>query len=294
MRILLTGATGYLGSQLAIRLLAEGHQVSALKRSQSSLNRLHGHKAAISFYDLDQDNWARIWHDPPVVDVVIHTATCYGRNGESLDQLLIANVLFPLRLLKQAAAAGVKRFVNTDTCLAPAVSPYALSKRHFLEWARLVKPQEHLCFVNAVLEHFYGPDDDETKFTSQLLRQCLTHVPEIPLSSGEQRRDFIHVADVVSALLRLALEPQPPETRWKPYSVGSGQAVSIREFAQLVHRLTGSRSRLNFGALPLRENECMFSQANPAELRRLGWEPQFDLQTGLQNTIEAMRLQSRQ
>jgi nucleoside-diphosphate-sugar epimerase len=68
--------------------------------------------------------------------------------------------------------------------------------------------------------------------------------------------------------------------------VGSGQAVSVRHFAETACALAGSDTRLEFGALPYRDNEPMFCQADTTRLQSLGWRPQYDLAGGIRQTIQ--------
>jgi CDP-paratose synthetase len=63
--------------------------------------------------------------------------------------------------------------------------------------------------------------------------------------------------------------------------LGSGQAPPLRETVQLLHRLTGSRTRLDFGAVPYRPGEAMYCCADLTRLRELGWQPAYDLPTGI-------------
>ena len=69
-------------------------------------------------------------------------------------------------------------------------------------------------------------------------------------------------------------------------TAASGVAPTVREFVETVHRLTSSRTKLNFGRLNYRPNEAMLCQANISHMKALGWQPRFDLHAGLKKTIE--------
>lgn len=288
MNVLLTGGTGYLGSHLARACIAQGHQVAILKRSYSSLDRLQGVLRDVAVFDLDlggMDEAFRVHQ----FDAVVHTATCYGRKGEHLREMMQSNVAFPLELLERAIGAGVTCFVNTDTSLDKQLNAYALSKKHFVEWGRYVAVQGKLRFVNLVLEHFYGPGDDRSKFVSFVIRQCLDRAAQIDLTAGDQRRDFIYIDDVVGAYLLVLKEADRLDGSWLEFALGSGEDVSIRQLVELIRHLTNAKTRLNFGALPYRAGEQMHSCADIRPLRRLGWSPKISLQAGLEQVIAEER-----
>lgn len=284
MNILITGGTGYLGSYLARACLARGDQVSLLKRGSSNLRRIKDVEADLAAYDLEQADLSRIFHERKV-EAIIHAATCYGRQGENVDEILRANLLFPAVLLEAASSFGVARFINTDTSLDAFLNSYALSKKQFAQWGKLYARQGKIRFLNLVLEHFYGPGDDESKFVSFLIRQCLNDRPEIALTKGEQKRDFIYIDDVVSAYLLLLDEAANQSEPYSEFELGSGEAVSIRSLVEMIHALTQSKSRLNFGAIPYRPGEAMHSCADIQPLRQRGWAPKVSLLEGLEKTI---------
>lgn len=134
MRILLTGVTGYLGSYIANALIKNGYQVIGLKRKTSSLFRIENILTKLTLHDIDDLDLASLFQFYGKIDVVLHTATCYGRKGENVNDIVSANLTFPLNLLNEAVNSGVELFLNTDTALEKILNPYALSKEQFTEW----------------------------------------------------------------------------------------------------------------------------------------------------------------
>lgn len=287
--VLMTGVSGYLGSHLARALLERGYRVVALKRRSSSLHRIQSLLPDIILHDLEGLDFSVPMLAHGTINAVIHTATCYGRHAESVSQISEANTAFPLRLLEAAIDAKVPLFVNTGTSLDKYLNPYALSKQQFAEWGRYFATQRQIRFLNARLEHFFGPDDDDSKFTTHVIGSCIRNVPELELTAGEQKRDFIYIDDVVSAYLAVLGSGEALGGGFVEFDIGSGVAVSIREFAETVRRMTHSQTRLNFGAVPYREGEVMFAQADISPLKRLGWNPVYTLEQGLQLAIEGAK-----
>jgi nucleoside-diphosphate-sugar epimerase len=285
--VLLTGATGFLGSHLCRALIERGHTVEAIRRHSSDLSRL-GPLAGQVRWHCAPDGLEAPFSGPNIPDAVIHCATLYGRHGESPVLMLEANTLLPVRLYHLAAQRGVPLFLNTDTILDPALNLYALGKHQAVQW--LMRAGGPTRVLNLKVQHFYGPGDDPAKFITWLVTQCLANVPEIRLTDGRQQRDFIYVSDVVGAMLAL-LECEAPGSGpgggFATYEIGSGNPVALRDLVELIHKLTGSRSRLSFGAVPYRPGEPMLTRADTAALRALGWRPQVQLPEGLARTIEA-------
>lgn len=288
MNILLTGASGFLGSALARHLLDGGHQVALLLRPASRLDRLRGMDSAFDIGRCATDDEVDAFVRRVQPDAVIHTACAYGRQGESLLQLADANVRLGLAILQALQRTGrTATFINTGTVLGPEVSRYALTKHQFAQWGRFLAAQSagQLRFINVLLQHMYGPGDDASKFTTHVLHACHRNEPALKLTAGEQTRDFIYIDDVVSAYSTLLDQ----STQLEPVldvEVGSGVAPTIRQFVETVHRLTASRTELLFGALPYRANEAMHCQADISRMNTLGWQPRFDLEAGLKRTIE--------
>ena len=287
--ILLTGSTGYLGSYLAHALVAQGHNLIILKRKDSSLSRIESIIPMTVLYNIENLDYSVPFNAHGKIDAVIHTSTCYGRHGETPSEVFEANTGFPLRLLDAASATGVGIFINTDTILDKYLNLYSLSKNQLLEWGRFFCMHNKIRFINMRLEHFYGPGDEDSKFTTHVINSCLRNVPELKLTLGEQKRDFIYIDDVVSAYLIILEKLGQFPDLFNEFHVGSGAAVSIRDFVEKVHHITGSKTQLAFGSLPYRKGEVMSSHANVEPLAKLGWFCKTNLEQGLNLVMEGYK-----
>ncbi len=288
--LLLTGGTGFLGSHLLRHFLNEGHEVVVAKRSFSDLWRIRDLTGRIVTYDIDLVPLETLFKEHRFATIV-HSATNYGRREIEPTEVVDSNLVLPLHLLQLGVKHGLRTFINTDTLLDKRVSHYSLSKSHFSDWLRYYSSKVHC--VNVALTHFYGPQDDGSKFVTQMIRELLSERPSIQLTPGQQKRDMLHVQDVVSAfaqVYRFALE-RP--AGFDEFEVGSGRSHEIREIVQTIKRLSGNqKTRLEFGALPYRPNEAMNILIDPEPLRRLGWQPTLSLEEGLARTIESERKQA--
>ncbi len=282
--ILLTGATGFLGSHLAERLVQEGHKVIVLKRSFSNIWRIQHILDKVICYDIDEISLEKPFKEHKV-DVVIHTATKYGRRGESVREIVEANLYFPLQLLEIATFFSTATFLNTDTILYKYLNYYSLSKKQLIEWLKIFS--EKIKVINLKLEHIYGEKDDTTKFVPWIIVQLLKNIEEIKLTEGKQKRDFIYVQDVVEAYCMVLAKLAAFEKGFYEYEIGSGHSIEIRMLVKLIKKITGNDNTfLHFGAIPYRENEIMESKTNIEKIKdEIGWAPKISLEEGLIKTI---------
>lgn len=288
--ILLTGATGFLGSKILKHLYQLGHEVVILKRSTSSISRIDEIISKVNVYDIDIVDYKYVF-DNHSIEIVIHTATNYGRKTQQVSEILNDNLLFPIKLIESCQKYGVLKFINTDTLLERHLNPYALSKGQFVDWGKRMSHDGRVHFVNLKLEHMYGPDDDESKFVTRIIRQLLNEVDTIPLTDGTQERDFIHVNDVVnvySDLIKFNLNDLYSE-----FEVGSGTSISIKTIVEICKDLVEHKfsrplkTKLCFGQISMREGEPCEIKADIYELSKLGWIPKIKLIDGLSSVIDS-------
>jgi len=291
--ILLTGATGFLGSALARHWVHAGYEVSALVRPTSSRTRIEDVVDEIRFYSCGSDEEVLSAIATVAPDYIVHTACSYGRARETLVNIFDVNVRFGLLLLEGAKLLDKDvAFLNTGTILDPAVSSYAMSKQSFSALGALQAGQggKRVKFINVALQHMYGPGDDKNKFTTHVISSCLANVEQLNLASGIQKRDFVFIDDVVSAYNTIILSMTNLADA-ENIEVGSGEAVPVRHFVETAHAMTASRTHLEFGVVPYRTNEAMFFQADINRMRSLGWVPTTSLEVGIQKTIDEDRVQ---
>ena len=283
MKILITGIGGYLGSQLANALITE-HELAGTVRSGSKLDRLYN-QDKITFIDVDKTDWSeQIKIFKP--DVVINTAALYGRKGELLSELIHANIAFPQQILECIEHDAV--FINCGTSLPNSVSAYAMTKNQFVDLAKEYCKSHSIKFVNLRLEHFFGANDDPSKFTTYVIEQCVANLP-LRLTDGTQQRDFIYIADLISAF-KCILGSLNQLKSFESIDIGSGIAIKVREFVELVAAVTATGSEIEFGAVPMRENELMYSCADTHKIEALGWHLNYKLQDAVADMINKERV----
>lgn len=285
--VLVTGATGFLGSHLVHALLKENFEVVILKRSTSDTWRIADVIEEVKSYDVDTQNVEKAFEENDI-DIVIHTACNYGRNEESMKEVVETNVLFGLEVLECSIKFNTDIFFNTDTLLPKDLNSYTRSKKQFVEWLKMMS--DNIQVVNLKLEHMYGPKDGATKFVPWVISQLFETADEIKFTKGEQKRDFIFIDDVVSAYLTV-IKNREQLSIFSEFDVGSGNMISVKSFVKKVKdiyekQIGPAPTKLNFGAIPYREGEIMNIEVENQKLLDLGWTPLYTVDKGLQKLIK--------
>jgi len=278
--VLITGINGFLGSSLA-KALSDEYNVIGLEYSLENLFRIAEFNYKV--YSAKNGIPDEVFKEQRI-DIIIHTATFYGRNNEAFTQIFDANLYSPFTLLDKAILNGCKLYVNTDTVLDRFVSTYALTKRQFQEWLYLRKNEINV--INMQLEHFYGPGASSSNFITSMISKLMQNESKIDLTLGEQFRDFVYIDDIVTAYCKALGNGFVNHESYLSYYVGTGSLISIKDLLFLMKDLTFSKSTLVFGAIPYRENEIVHSDLLNRSNRPIGWNPKTTLREGISKTID--------
>lgn len=292
--ILVTGGTGFLGSHIVRHIINNGDEALVIHRHSSSVERLKDILCSerIFFFDTSIVPVEDIFLSHGV-DFVIHTATVYGRAIEDISDMVYANLWLPLRLLEISLRYPTTGFLNADTFfnedqdLPDRRSLYVAFKKDFLSIGRrLVKESStDIKFINMRIEQMYGPADHPDKVVPSLIKSLLSGKEILHLTRGEQKRDFVFVEDVAAAFMQVIQHSDVLE-RDEEFGIGSGSSLSLRDFVELAKDLTGSMTRLDWGALPYRKNEIMDSAASLEHNKKIDWNTRYTIESGLEKTIQ--------
>lgn len=266
-RALMTGATGFIGSRLAGRLLTSGWEVHAVVREGSKLAALpEAIRERITFHVHTPENELTDILRRSSPDVVLHLASLFliRHEYEDIPRLIESNITFGVKLLDAMAESGVKNFVNAGTAWQhyedAAYSPvnlYAASKQAFSDMMRYYEEARGIRAITLVLTDTYGEGDPRRKLLP-LLDETSRTGEVLSMSPGEQRIDMVHVDDVAAAFELSA--NYLLEERYElcgTYAVSSGKSLTLRELVRRYSSLTGKEIRVEWGGRPYREREVM-------------------------------------
>ena len=287
-RALVTGATGFIGSHLVKRMVADGWAIDIIARPQTNLDILGPVQSKITVHRHDGSTEGMIdLVGKAKPEVVFHVASMFLSQHEPshVEPLVKSNVCFPAQLLEAMAIHNIPSLVNTGTSWQnyhqPGYNPvnlYASTKQAFEDILAYYIDIKALKAVTLALFDTYGPGDPRPKLISLLWKTALSQEP-IAMSPGEQLIDIVHVEDVVDAYLcgsQLVLEQEDGHCR---FGISSGNPVPLRELVQTFESCTGYTLPITWGSRPYRAREVMTSWETYEPLP--GWSPKVSFQDGI-------------
>jgi len=288
--VLVTGASGFIGTHLCQRLAAAGAEVHALSRSA----HLNDASSSLTWWqgDVAEIDSVRMLFRKVQPATVYHLAS-HVMGAPDLQHVLPtfrANLQSSVNLLTAAAETGCGRLVMTGSLAEPEpsrgemfpVAPYAAAKWASSGYARMFHALYGVPVVLARVFMVYGPAQKDLSKLIPYSILSLLQGRSPAISSGERLVDWIYVDDVVEAYLALA---DSPGIEGRTVEIGSGKLISIREIVGRVAHLVGRGIEPTFGALPDRPMEPVRIAAVEQTREMIGWSPKTQLTQGLSRTI---------
>ena len=304
-RVLVTGGSGFIGSHLVHRLLAEGQEVAVLVRYGDAMDneRLRECWDDLHVVEADVRNRGALTAIAEFAPQTVFHLAAYNHVGQSFQQVeecFDVNAKGTANVLDACAAAEKFIYVSTsevyghqasvpfvETMTPEPVSPYAITKYAGELYCRMKQRLGGRPSV-VVLRPFntFGPYQSAKAVIPELIIKGLRGQP-IRTTKGEQTREFNYVGNTVDGLLLAANY----EGRLDGVlNLASGAEVAIRDLVIKIAELTNTRSQIEIGALPDRPNEIRRMYADSARARELlGWRPAVDLEEGLRLTVDWFR-----
>ena len=297
MKVLVTGAVGFIGLEVVRQLSIGEHEVVAVARSVEQLSRIVGRDSMIWKVALDLDDAAAVGHllRKTRPDAVIHLAWYANPSDYLTSHRNLACISTTTALIEASLRAGCRKLILAGSCAEYAAQDrpvvesdpidartlYAACKNSAWHIARVLAGEAEAEIAWARIFHIHGPGENERRLVPWVAGQIGAGIP-VSLTDGTQMRDHLHVSDVAAGLVAM-LRPGAAGI----YNVCSGQPIALRAVLETVGDIVGGRDLLQFGVLQHRPNEAMYMAGNPGRLRALGWVPRFDLRRGLVDALQA-------
>ena len=287
-RVLLTGASGFIGSKLCERLLLLGAKVHAVSRSQHPSQSSKAEWLHVDLSDLAQVRKAFQAVSP---DFVFHLAgeVTGRRDLDFVASSFRANLVSGLNMLIATTEYGCDRLILAGSMEEPdpkegmpvPASPYAAAKWAVSGYAEMFRALYGTPVINPRIFMVYGPGQRDLKKLIPYVATSFAKGQPPQLMSGERRIDWVYVDDVVAGLVCMLTRQGSEGAR---IDLGSGSLVKVREVVEILRRISGTRVHPCFGAIDDRKMEQIRVADTKQTQLRLRWKPVVDLETGLDRT----------
>ncbi|PHV71345.1 epimerase [Sporanaerobium hydrogeniformans] len=297
MKILVSGATGYIGSNLVNKLIEEGNEVHVLVRKDSNYCLIASKikEKNIHVYTQDIQNLNDIFNEVRPT-VVIHLASLFKVNHEKEDveRLISSNILFGAQLLEVSVLCGVKYFLNTGTYwqhyLGEDYNPvnlYAATKEAFEKIAKFYLETSDLRIITLKLMDTYGPRDSRGKILN-LIKDASQTNKILEMSGGEQELGLVYIDDVIKAYKKALKELVAMKAHEeKTYIVSPKEYLTLKNVVKIFEEVSNRKLNVYWGKRPYRTREIMKIQCKEKNI--LANEEILNLKDGLAKMLEIDR-----
>lgn len=302
-RVIVTGASGFVGANLARKLVRDGHEVSILVRQQADLWRLADIRDSIRIFNCTLANREEV--ERAVLQIgpewVFHLAVHGAYSWQTdLKEMIDTNLTGTANLIDACLKTGFEAFVNTGSSSEYGFKSTACHEDTMLEpnsyYAITKASATHLCCHTARskgahmptlrLYSVYGPYEEPKRLIPTLIVKGIAGTLPI-LVDPSIARDYIHIEDVLDAyLLAAAKRTSDPGAI---FNVGTGVQSSIAEIVEVTRNVFKLKAEPQWGSMPNRiwDSNSWVSD-NRKLISALGWQAKHNLQSGFQNTVDWM------
>lgn len=289
-RILITGITGYIGSNLARRLLPEC-EVYGLVREPLNLTYLEDIQGQIHFvyYDGTYESMSEVVNVSQP-ELVYHLATYYtgAHGGEHIPKLIRSNITLGTYLLEAMADWGCSALVNASTVMAHyqgeeyrPLNLYAATKQAFSDLLAYYTDTGLVRAVTLVLSDTYGPNDQRPKILN-LIQKAVQSGERLALSDGGQDYDLVHIDDVTRAFQMAGKQLlQNPGWKDETFQINAGELLTLRETVEYMLRINHAELNAGWGERSSPEREIRRAVRLYPSLP--GWQPEISLESGMKH-----------
>jgi UDP-glucose 4-epimerase len=299
-KVIVTGATGFVGANLTRRLLSDGHQVHLLVRPQYTSWRIDEISSDCRIHEIDLQDSEPLKKSVAEIkpDWIFHLAA-NGAYSWQMDVLEIfnTNMLGTVNLVQSCLASGFESFVNTGSSSeygfkdhAPAeneyIEPnsyYAVAKSSATMYCQFVARSQKVHIPTLRLYSVYGPYEEPNRLMPTIIINGLSgKLP--PLVDPNIARDYVSSHDVIEAYL-LAAKTKTQDCG-SVFNVGSGVQVSLGEVVEIARKVLNIDDSPIWGSMPNRKWDTSVWVSNNQKIKsELSWQTQDSFETGFSNMV---------
>lgn len=304
MRVLMTGSTGFVGSNLSRRLLHDGHEIHLLVRPGYTRWRIEAILSEVRLHEVDLGDEEVITRvvDKIRPDWVFNVAAHNPYHAQTnLREAVRTDIIGTINLVEACLKAGFAAFVNsgtsqeygfkeqapTETDWLDPVNNHAFTRASVTLFCRSASKRENVHLPTLRLYSVYGPYEQPTRLMPHLIMRGLKgELP--PLVNPDIQRDFVYVDDVVEAYLLAATTPD--QELGAVYNVGTGRGTPLREAVEVARQVLNIKAEPEWGAMPDRQwDTTTWVSDNRKIMKDLGWRPRYSFEQGFSSTADWFR-----
>lgn len=301
-KILITGATGFVGSNLVRVFLNEKHEIHIFVRDNSNTWTLGKSLKKVVTHKVDIENSAKVKTVLREVkpNFLLHLANLgvYGGEETNVSNYIKVNVIGTVNLISAIKHSNFELFINTgssaeygpktkpmneqDSCIPTTF--YGVSKLTATYYSKLIAKQTGLPICTLRLFSPYGPNDNKNRLIPYTILKALSN-RVVKIHDRNAVRDYLYIEDVTNAYQK-AMQAKL-KIRGETINIGSGYQISVAEIVSTIINLANSKSRVILPRSTSRPYESVTWQADIKKAKKyLNWKPQFTLEEGLSQTIK--------
>ena len=291
MKVLITGATGFIGQNLIRLLHFKGYEIHCIVRSNSDISSI---TVKVNFFKYDENiDSLIVFFQKEEFDGVIHLASLFltSHTKDDISALISSNIKFGTELLQSCKESNVKWFINTGTFWQHyqnetynPVNLYAATKQAFEDIAKYFTQTSGLIFTTLNLNDTFGANDTRNKIFT-IWSEIAKTGEILQMSHGEQIMDICYIEDVINAYETLInyIESNPDDVKNKNFAIHSNERMSLKQLSKVFENAVNISLNIEWGKRNYREREVMLPWSDTLPLP--GWKQKYSLREGIQKTI---------
>ena len=292
MKILITGATGYIGSRLVVALRQVDHEIYAVARQTSDTNAIRDYVSGIIYISPHEQLYQQIKLSH--CDVLINLMGSYtsAHDENSLRMLMEDNIVAPMTVCDAAAAAGIKKIIATASVQQSfsgesaddPINAYGATRNAFEAMLKSWSDFYGISVTVLTLFDTYGADDKRGKVFNLVRR--LHDGESIDMSPGEQKLYQLYIDDVVAGYLKaIELICHRTDSCYEKYAIRSEEPIRLKEFIKQYLEMTRKNVEVNWGGRSYMDREIMDPTGFGTVLP--GWKANISYTEGLRRCADA-------